>query len=160
MISYRLQHIVRVIGGDPHEVAIHYERITRPFPWLKEVTEQLIVRGSSTVFRSYPHGFLIGAPMNGLFVAWYQAWKWDKKFDCGKETDDFTIKDILLDWLKMKGYDGLYGEGCGCFLDDLMPCGEPYECRPGFKCEMEEFDGQIVPAIGPRKEETSKERKK
>lgn len=36
--------------------------------------------------------------------------------------------------LKARGYDGLYHpeQPCGCYVDDLYPCGErPRECRPG-----------------------------
>ncbi len=40
-----------------------------------------------------------------------------------------NVREIVADWLKAHGYDGLYwsetfcdGEGCGCTLDDLMPC--------------------------------------
>lgn len=39
----------------------------------------------------------------------------------------WDVADIVADWLKTHGYDGLYddeGDGCGCRLGDLMPCGE------------------------------------
>lgn len=40
------------------------------------------------------------------------------------------------DWLRARGYDGLYHPDpdveCGCFLDDLRPCGEKdTPCRGG-----------------------------
>jgi len=38
-------------------------------------------------------------------------------------------------WLKAHGYDGLYapGEPCGCWLGDLVPCGEKDNgCKPGY----------------------------
>lgn len=37
----------------------------------------------------------------------------------------FNVKDIVKDWLRQKGYGGLYNEDieCGCELADLMPCG-------------------------------------
>jgi deoxyuridine 5'-triphosphate nucleotidohydrolase len=42
-----------------------------------------------------------------------------------------TIKDILKDWLKKKGFDGLSGTDCGCGLDNLCPCEEYIlECEP------------------------------
>lgn len=45
-----------------------------------------------------------------------------------------NLREIAKKWLKENGYDGLAGENCGCFLDDLMPCDEPsIECRPGYK---------------------------
>lgn len=43
-----------------------------------------------------------------------------------------NIKRIVEERLRKDGYDGLYCDGCGCRVDDLMPCGEPVmECRPG-----------------------------
>lgn len=46
-----------------------------------------------------------------------------------------TIKDIVTDYLKTNGYDGLYNEDeCGCLLDDLAPCWDcTFDCRPGYK---------------------------
>lgn len=38
--------------------------------------------------------------------------------------DYISVKEIVAEWLEEKGYDGLAGEGCGCELDDLMPCVE------------------------------------
>jgi hypothetical protein len=36
-----------------------------------------------------------------------------------------NVKEIVAEYLAVNGYGGLYGEcDCGCFLDDLMPCGE------------------------------------
>ncbi len=42
-------------------------------------------------------------------------------------------KDILIEWLKEHGYDGLYDDDdCGCTLDNLMPCEScPDMCLPG-----------------------------
>lgn len=37
--------------------------------------------------------------------------------------DGTPIKEMVSEWLKANGYKGLYNEsGCGCGLDDLMPC--------------------------------------
>jgi len=48
-----------------------------------------------------------------------------------------TVKDIVEDWLRNKGYTGLYCEACGCEIDDLMPCAgmdSGYDhCMPGYK---------------------------
>lgn len=50
------------------------------------------------------------------------------------------IKNILEQWLKENGYDGLYRESCGCQVGDLMPCDEPgADCKAGYK----------VPCPGP-----------
>lgn len=44
-----------------------------------------------------------------------------------------NCKKIVVTYLRDNGYDGLAGDGCGCSLDDLMPCwGEQImECEPG-----------------------------
>ena len=43
-----------------------------------------------------------------------------------------TIKKIVEERLRKDGFDGLCCDGCGCRVDDLMPCGEPVmACRPG-----------------------------
>lgn len=45
-----------------------------------------------------------------------------------------TIKEIVKECLKIKGFDGLAGEDCGCGIDDLMPCDNPSpQCRAGYK---------------------------
>ncbi len=60
-----------------------------------------------------------------------------------------TCKEIVEDWLRKNGYDGLWQdteEGCGCGLDDLAPCGEVNmeDCRAGYKSAK---------GIGPRRED-------
>ncbi len=43
-----------------------------------------------------------------------------------------NIKQIVEERLRKDAYDGLCCDGCGCRVDDLMPCGDPVmECRPG-----------------------------
>ena len=44
-----------------------------------------------------------------------------------------TCKDIIVQYLKDNGYDGLAGDGCGCALKDLGPC-ECYisDCMPAW----------------------------
>lgn len=58
---------------------------------------------------------------------------------------DATVGSIVVQYLKRHGYDGLIdGDGCGCSLDDLAPCGSMGEgCmpayhhpRPGSSCWM------------------------
>jgi len=41
-----------------------------------------------------------------------------------------TVEDILKDWLKEHGFDGLCNpeERCDCGLDDFCPCGYPQDC--------------------------------
>lgn len=43
-----------------------------------------------------------------------------------------TIKEMISVYLTEHSYDGLYyddgADGCGCGLDDLMPCGDPLNC--------------------------------
>ena len=45
-----------------------------------------------------------------------------------------NVKEILIEWLKEHGYDGLYDSGndCACQLSDLCPCDcGPWECEAG-----------------------------
>lgn len=56
-----------------------------------------------------------------------------------------TCKEIITEYLKENGYDGLYDDHCCCELDDLMPCGEPelfIDCKAGYKRKptQEEMD--------------------
>ena len=47
-----------------------------------------------------------------------------------------TIREIVRDWLREHGYDGLYYEDCGCSVepDQIMMCGEPSDgCRAGVR---------------------------
>ena len=45
-----------------------------------------------------------------------------------------TVKDIVKDWLKTHGYDGLLDDdGCGCTLDDFCPCGTLCDGTPAYK---------------------------
>ena len=55
---------------------------------------------------------------------------------------EMTVKDIVADWLKTHGYDGLLdvdGAGCGCTLDDFCPCGTLCDGTPAYKwpCALE-----------------------
>lgn len=62
-----------------------------------------------------------------------------------------TIRDIVREYLVAHGYDGLANsedwDGCGCGVDDLMPCDEPYPiCQPARKmtwgtCEFIDDEG-------------------
>jgi len=51
-----------------------------------------------------------------------------------------TIKQIVEQYLRANGYDGLCTEDCGCFLGDLFCCCcEAHEdCKPGYKGRNEE----------------------
>jgi len=48
-----------------------------------------------------------------------------------------TVREIVINFLKAQGYDGLYSDGtCSCAISDLMPCeGENIaeDCKAGFK---------------------------
>ena len=63
-----------------------------------------------------------------------------------------TLRDIVSDWLKSHGYDGLFnGDGnCACLLSDLFPCGDPRDdCEAGYRvpcdgtCESGKCDWHI-----------------
>ena len=56
------------------------------------------------------------------------------------------VREIVEEYLKANGYDGLYSEGCGCQASDLMPCDMPCEdCQPGYKVPC---DPKTCPAYG------------
>ena len=45
-----------------------------------------------------------------------------------------TAKQIITQYLKSHGYDGLWTFDCGCELQDLGPCGSiGLGCEPGYK---------------------------
>ena len=45
-----------------------------------------------------------------------------------------TVKEIVKDYLRKNGFDGLCSENCGCGLDDFMPCDcETNNCQPAYK---------------------------
>jgi len=46
----------------------------------------------------------------------------------------WTVKDIILKFLRSNSYDGLYNVNgsCACKIDDLIPCDGPIDnCKPG-----------------------------
>lgn len=44
------------------------------------------------------------------------------------------VKEILVEWLRSHGFDGLFFEGeCACTVDDLAPCDSCFgDCVPGY----------------------------
>ncbi len=45
-----------------------------------------------------------------------------------------TVQDIVVEYLKSSGLDGLGGVECSCLLPDLAPCGDIQgSCEPGRK---------------------------
>ncbi len=45
-----------------------------------------------------------------------------------------TAIQIVADYLKANGYDGLANTECGCVLSDLQPCSEDFaDCQPAYK---------------------------
>lgn len=51
------------------------------------------------------------------------------------------VCDIVKKYLIENGYDGLYTDGCGCLVDDLMPCDcDCSYCEAGYKLSVEEAD--------------------
>ena len=67
------------------------------------------------------------------------------------------VSTIVADFLKLNGYDGLFSDGCGCKVEDIMPCGDTYDdCEAGYvlPCDPEicQASGDCKWHIGPRKE--------
>ncbi len=63
----------------------------------------------------------------------------------GKKTK--SIEEIVTDYLRTNGFDGLAGNACGCTLGTLFPCTEievtgAFPCRAGHlhKCKKEDCD--------------------
>jgi len=51
-----------------------------------------------------------------------------------------TVKEIVTEYLKANGYDGLWcaDGGCACIIGDLAPCcGNMDECEPGYRVECD-----------------------
>lgn len=59
-----------------------------------------------------------------------------------------NLIEIVKKHLQDNGYDGLVSDigECGCFLDNLVPCGEPsnlVDCEPAYKVPgCNEFCGE------------------
>jgi hypothetical protein len=65
--------------------------------------------------------------------------------------DPITVRDIVIEYLQKNNYEGIYNEEieCGCFIDDLVPCGGSCcECSPGVKMKMT-YEGELIDGIGP-----------
>ncbi len=53
-----------------------------------------------------------------------------------------TVAEILRQYLKMHGYDGLCcqgGDGCGCGMNDFIPCQDAIDnCAPAYRADPPE----------------------
>ena len=57
-----------------------------------------------------------------------------------------NVTEIVLEYLKREGYDGLCKDECGCTVDDFMPCGGEYidDCEPAYKLDIPEgLEGNV-----------------
>ena len=54
----------------------------------------------------------------------------DERYDCGVH----NVRQIVSDYLRENGFDGLYNAGeCACKTDDLGPCDcSLLNCEPGY----------------------------
>jgi len=70
-----------------------------------------------------------------------------------------TVRDMLIDFLRERMYDGLYNAAleCGCELADLCPCDEPEinDCKAGVFVQgnLPEGAHESRSLLGPREEE-------
>ena len=44
-----------------------------------------------------------------------------------------NVKEIIEQYLKTNGFDGLCIDECGCGLGDLAPCDLPLDCVPAYR---------------------------
>lgn len=69
----------------------------------------------------------------------------------GAERFEMDCKEIVIEWLKQHGADGLCEPDteCGCGLEDFAPCGDgPYpHCKPAKAATL--GDGDYVGDAGP-----------
>ena len=70
----------------------------------------------------------------------------DSNAGLGLLKPDTNVQDIVRDWLKLNGFDGLVNEHheCGCHLDDFIICGgdggSVPSCRPAYKFNLKNGD--------------------
>lgn len=70
------------------------------------------------------------------------------KLEAAEVTIEMLSTTNTKEWLKVRGYEGVYNDDCGCELDDLGPCGEGVcGCTPGYKVGKDEYGNWI---IGPK----------
>jgi len=64
-----------------------------------------------------------------------------------------NAKEIIEEYLRANGFNGLWNHECGCSDDFLMPCGGDFsQCKPGHTVRIEGgFD-----IIGERSEDVKK----
>ncbi len=71
-----------------------------------------------------------------------------------KQKGNPSVIEIVKDWLKEHGFDGLYNvdSQCGCAVDDFVLCGQIYlDCQAGYKAKMGS-DSEDDYGIGPEKD--------
>ena len=54
---------------------------------------------------------------------------------CSEDGWPVTVEEIVAEYLKANGYDGLYEDGeCSCQIGDIAPCDESFgDCKAGYK---------------------------
>jgi hypothetical protein len=55
-----------------------------------------------------------------------------------------TVREIVDEWLRDNGYDGLAGDDCGCIVGDLFPC-ESCDARTCVAGHWDEASGAVRP---------------
>jgi hypothetical protein len=64
-----------------------------------------------------------------------------------------NVKEIVINYLRANGFDGLYNDDCGCSIDDLCPCVDDWsDCRPGIALYGADIDEEGNMWIGPKPE--------
>lgn len=95
--------------------------------------------------------YFIAAAIPGFVILIIIAWKNKMLKQLQNTKKNPSIHDIVQQYLKRNGYEGLCGDECGCSIDDLFPCsglnmpGDVINCQAGYKhlcdgkCEYSEY---------------------
>lgn len=140
-----------------------------------KIGDEILLRAKVVGFDGNPYGVAIKVEINGFLdpnerdahdgplKVWIH--RLDQQKIIISKGDGITVKEIIENYLRTNGFNGLYksDEGCACELNDLCLCGfyeSPVDCKPGYKrlcetCKEEDCDmrGETTSCIGEEKQQ-------